>query len=93
MKIQFFLKMVVKIIQVDFPMEGTDYDTEAEWKPQVPKISTTWGPEMPEFSRVGAKAHGKSNTTSNLDIGNFFKIDSNEFFLVLLFFLSFLKIF
>ena len=67
-------KMVVNIIQVDFPMEGTDYDTEAEWKPQVPKISTAWGPEMPEFSRVEAKARGKSSSTSNLDIGKWNKI-------------------
>lgn len=50
-------------------MEGSDYDTEAEWKPWVPKLSTSWGPEMPEFSRVGAKARGKSASTSSLDIG------------------------
>jgi hypothetical protein len=51
-------------------MEGSDYDTEAEWKPRVPKISTTcWGPELPEFSGVKAKARGKSTSSTNIDIG------------------------
>ena len=50
-------------------MEGSDIDPDAEWKPLVPKISTSWGPEMPEFSRVGAKARGKSSSTTSLDIG------------------------
>ena len=50
-------------------MEGSDIDPDAEWKPLVPKISTSWSPEMPEFSRVGAQARGKSSSTTSLDIG------------------------
>ena len=36
---------------MDFPLEGADYDTEAEWRPKVPEISTPWRPDMPQFSR------------------------------------------
>ena len=64
-----FLLYVWSSLQVDFPMEGSDIDPDAEWKPLVPKISTSWGHEMPEFSRVGAKARGKSSSTTSLDIG------------------------
>jgi hypothetical protein len=63
-------------------MEGTDFDQDAEWKPLVPKISTSWGPEMPEFSRVGAKARGKSlSNTSLVDIGKFFRANFGKGFL------------